>query len=66
MKKCISKDDIEYILSQEPFQMTSERIKDIVKSYNASGHKLADQFLSSIGKYKTFYDFPSFSLDDSE
>ncbi|CAD8055949.1 unnamed protein product [Paramecium primaurelia] len=66
LKKQIEKEDIEYILSQEPFTLGEDRIQEVVKSLSAYGNKLADSLLNQIGKYKTFLDYPDFKIEEAE
>ncbi|CAD8157862.1 unnamed protein product [Paramecium pentaurelia] len=66
LKKEIEKEDIEYILSQEPFTLGEDRIQEVVKSLSAYGNKLADSLLNQIGKYKTFLDYPDFKIEEAE
>ncbi|CAD8079352.1 unnamed protein product [Paramecium sonneborni] len=66
LKKQIEKEDIEYILSQEPFSLTQDRIQEVVKSLLVSGNKLADSLLNQVGKYKTFFDYPEFKIEEAE
>ncbi|CAD8154738.1 unnamed protein product [Paramecium octaurelia] len=65
-KKQIEIEDIEYILSQEPFTLGQDRIQEVVKSLQAYGNKLADSLLNQIGKYKTFLDYPDFKIEEAE
>ncbi|CAD8175104.1 unnamed protein product [Paramecium octaurelia] len=66
LKKQIEKEDIEYILSQEPFSLGQDRIQEVIKSLSQSGNRLADNLLNQIGKYKTFVDFPDFKIQEAE
>ncbi|CAD8163582.1 unnamed protein product [Paramecium pentaurelia] len=66
LKKQIEKEDIEYILSQEPFCLGQDRIQEVIKSLSLSGNKLADTLLNQIGKYKTFFDYPDFKIQEAE
>ncbi|CAK80531.1 unnamed protein product (macronuclear) [Paramecium tetraurelia] len=66
LKKQIEKEDIEYILSQEPFSLGQDRIQEVIKSLSQSGNRLADTLLNQIGKYKTFVDYPDFKIQEAE